>query len=130
MPQQFKKYSSAYTKTIMGGARVYRNNLKINSSDKIANGQLCHQLSDDCQELIKFSCDRCAVSWYEIISSNCKESYSKICGIDHCGTLDNPACPRGFFNTLTPSPNSKIDASFCLNGLSPVEDNGGIVICR
>jgi len=59
------------------------------------DGETCHKLDDRCHDQITFSCDKCPGPWYEVVSSGCADEYDKVCGTNHCGTKNAPACPKG-----------------------------------
>jgi len=87
------------------------------------NGSLCKVVEDDCSVTLN-ECSRCRGASYFIINSKCYKGFSRVCGIDHCGQKNKPACIRGVQT-------SEMDMSFyCVND-SPVGfcNEGLRVVC-
>lgn len=75
----------------------YYSNIKESSLEKrvkTKDGTSCLKVNDFC-ESSKDTCAKCKSGWYEVMDSACRDKYSRVCGIDKCGTKDNPACIRG-----------------------------------
>lgn len=81
--------------------------------NNLKEGDLCHKLENTCEESLSFSCNRCPNGVYtQIISSNCRKAYNKVCGDISCGGVKELACIRGFEAT-------KFKFNYCIND-SPV----------
>ena len=93
--------------------------LSDESQYKLKNQDTCYQVNDQCEVLKKNDCDICPKSVLNIIDSNCKKDFSKICADFGCGGINQPACIRGWSAT-----NFKLDycipdspIAFCKPGL-------------
>jgi hypothetical protein len=89
----------------------------------LKNGTICKKVEDDCSVSLD-ECNSCTGASYFLINSKCSHGYSRVCGIDHCGSRNEPACIRGVET-------SGIDMDFyCVND-SPVGfcNEGLRVIC-
>ena len=81
--------------------------LKEESQYKFKNQDYCYQVDDKCRVLKPNRCDYCPKSFLNVVETNCKTDFSKIC-VDHgCGDLNQPACIRGWVAS-----NFKLD--YCL----------------
>lgn len=61
---------------------------------KLKDGMSCLKVNDFCESSVN-TCKTCVNGWHEVMDSACKNKFSRVCGIDKCGTKDNPACLRG-----------------------------------
>ncbi len=59
----------------------------------LKNGQICHEVSDDCHLSKTSQCQNCPEGWYEV-PTGCPIG-PKYCGIQQCGKKNQPACRRG-----------------------------------
>ncbi|MAZ49990.1 MAG: hypothetical protein CME65_15615 [Halobacteriovoraceae bacterium] len=73
--------------------------LSDESQYKLKNRDICYQVDDQCEVLKKNDCDFCPKSVLNIIDSNCKTDFSKICADFGCGGMNQPACIRGWSAT-------------------------------
>jgi hypothetical protein len=110
--------------------------LASNSSDKkshmktLRDGELCHSIGDDCEELSSSECQLCASGWYEV--PNGCSSGPKYCGLHMCGKKNQPACRRGFkYQRVDQKNECRKDPSFayCSPGLT-IQCEGARAYCR
>lgn len=94
--------------------------------DRFSRGSAirCQQVDKNCQNIGENRCQSCRYGWYEVIDYNCPQGGSKLCGQNHCGEKNEPACVRG----------TKIfegaDAGICQSDLSPVMNADHILVCQ
>lgn len=60
---------------------------------QLKDKEICHNVTDDCQELSPSACLQCPEGWYEV-PNGCPQG-PKFCGLQDCGKKDQPACRRG-----------------------------------
>lgn len=93
-------------------------------------GELCHSISDDCQELSPSTCGQCAEGWYEV-TNGCPIG-PKYCGSSMCGLKGQPACRRGIkWQKVDKKFECRIDSSFafCSPGLT-IQCEGSRAFCH
>lgn len=98
--------------------------------EEMKRGELCHSISDDCQELSAPTCEQCPEGWFEV-PNGCKNG-PKYCGSQTCGQRNQPACRRGMkWQKVTKKFECRSDTSFayCAKGLS-VQCEGSRAYCR
>lgn len=76
----------------------------------IKDGEICYDIADNCNELIRDKCSRCQHSFFQVVATKCKNKFRRICGKDKCGSRNNPACLRGY-KAAGISPEN-----YCING--------------
>lgn len=106
-----------------------RVNYKV-SFNGLKDGEICFDVADDCTELVSNKCNRCKYYSYQVIASKCKSKFRRICGMDQCGTKDQPACLRGYIAAGISSGNYCINGSplgICQLGLKVVCVNGTLI---
>jgi hypothetical protein len=92
--------------------------------------KLCHDISDDCQELSPSTCGNCNEGWYEV-PNGCSVG-PKYCGILECGKKHQPACRRGY---VWQRSDKKFDCrqdnsfAYCLKGLE-IQCHGAEAFCN
>ena len=73
--------------------------VEVDSQFKFQNEDYCYQVDDQCRVVKHNHCEYCPKSYLNVIETNCKTDYSKIC-VDHgCGKKNQPACIRGWMAT-------------------------------
>lgn len=97
----------------------------------LKEGDKCHELADDCQEMNGFSCDACPGPWYEVVGSGCVQEYEKVCGPNQCGFKGMSACPSGKKNLpeVSRAEICRTDSpyGFCARGLRTFCQDGKLV---
>jgi hypothetical protein len=103
-------------------------NLSVQALKK--NGDLCHAINDECQELSASSCDTCPEGWYEI-PNGCSRG-PKYCGVLNCGKKNQYACRRGMrWQRKDQKFDCRVDSSFAYcSGDLKVQCEGQRAICR
>ena len=94
---------------------------------------ICHQVDENCIGLSENTCDRCRYGWYSTANTHCPQGATKICGINRCGEVGEPACPRGIDYRIYKIDYTCIDdspAAFCQQGLRVVCDGKKNLICQ
>lgn len=101
--------------------------------DKTLNdGQLCHGVNIECQDVVANKCDQCLHGSYEVVDFNCTQGGSKYCGQNKCGEKNQPACPRGYKVLDSKLPTLCFNGSpagFCKPGLKTFCNDDGILVC-
>lgn len=98
---------------------------EVYGEEILKENDYCHTYTNSCSEKIAYKCDKCPQGIFtEVVSSNCRDGYNKICGDFSCGGVGELACIRGFQA-------SKFKLDYCIND-SPVGfcDEGLRVYCR
>lgn len=86
-----------------------RVNYKV-SYNKLRAGEVCFDIDDECKQMIPNKCSRCEYGSFQVVASKCKNKFRRICGIDRCGTKNQPACIRGYTASGVSPEN------YCING--------------
>ncbi|HXH31119.1 MAG TPA: hypothetical protein VNJ01_09940 [Bacteriovoracaceae bacterium] len=97
---------------------------------EVADGTLCHDVTDECVEQKSSTCVDCPRGWYEV--PNGCPSGPKYCGPHQCGHKGQPACRRGMrYQKARKKFECRLDSSFayCSPGLT-VECDGNKAFCR
>ena len=92
---------------------------------------ICHQVNENCQNVIENICDQCRFGHFEVVDFRCPQGGSKYCGQSHCGERNEPACLRGFRANQVTSKRCEDHsmAGFCQQGLHLECDSNGILMC-
>lgn len=81
----------------------------ISKNEEVLNeGDICFDVDDKCNVLIKNKCDYCPSSILPVIASNCLYKARKYCSKKLCGQKNSPACIRGRVA-------SHYDGLYCIN---------------
>ena len=133
----FKRYDSpvnqSYRTGLLMGGWPLETGKKGKVGDNYKNGSalLCHQVGQDCQDIVEYSCDRCRFGFFEVVDFKCPQGGSKYCGRGRCGEVGQPACLRGYgVNQVAESVCvENWNAGFCRQGLRRICDSRGVLIC-
>lgn len=112
---------------LLSPERISVKKAKVNMLEK---GELCHSISDDCQELSPSTCGQCPEGWYEV-PNGCPQG-PKYCGSVICGLKNQPACRKGMkWQRVDKKFECRTDSSFafCATGLS-VQCEGSRAYCH
>jgi hypothetical protein len=96
----------------------------------LKDGEVCHDVNNDCQEVAISKCDQCEHGWHEI-PNGCMNGPKK-CGAIVCGGKDLPACRRGMaWQRKEMEFDCRVNSSFawCSKGLH-VTCDGDKAYCR
>lgn len=96
----------------------------------LKNGQICHNINEDCEEVRPSTCHQCSEGWYEV-PNGCLRG-PKYCGRQACGKKNQPACRRGMvWQKKDEAFECRMDSSFayCAKGLQ-VHCAGKLAYCR
>lgn len=99
-------------------------------SGLLKDGQVCQEVSDDCQTIQASKCGLCSEGWYEV-PTGCPVG-PKYCGIQSCGRKNQPACRRGMkYQRVEAKYECRGDSSFayCSPGLK-LQCEGAQAFCR
>jgi hypothetical protein len=102
----------------------------IKVEEKNSEVELCHDITDNCEELSPSTCQQCPEGWYEV-PNGCSQG-PKYCGMLVCGLKDSPACRRGMkYQRVRKKYECRTDTSFayCAPGLI-IQCSGNRAYCR
>lgn len=137
--QLINKSTPAFPQKLMSSAEfksaklIYLSNRLVAGGSSGAlkkDGDICHQVKDDCQSIGANECQQCSSGWYEI--PNGCSSGPKYCGILSCGRKNQAACRRGMrYQRQRKKFDCRLDSSFayCASGLK-VHCEGSQAYCR
>jgi hypothetical protein len=131
-----EKYHSLKEKRLMSGLKFLRlnddsfdyssNRYLGKLSDRFSKGTAirCHQVDSECKTVGENRCEECRYGWYEVVDFQCPQGGSKLCGQNHCGEKNEPACPRGI-KVVAPE-----DSGICQSDLGPVRNGDKVLVCQ
>jgi len=136
-----KKYSSSTKSgkvsglTFLLNSKVRDDGFFISSDYMYGEKKLtaCHKVEKNCKESLAYQCERCTGSWFEVVDFNCPQGGSKFCGRANCGSLNQPACPRGVDHIGIEYNDVCFDGSpagICEEGLTPVCIGDKYLVCK
>ena len=132
-----KRYDSPVNKSYRTGLLMGGWPFEIGKRGKVGDNYrdgstpVCHRVSQNCQNTVEYSCDRCRFGFFEVLDFKCPQGGSKYCGRNRCGEVGQPACLRGYqVNGVVESQCAENwKAGFCQEGLRKVCDSQGVLIC-
>jgi hypothetical protein len=102
---------------------------KVNQKT-LSQGEICHSINDECEEISQSTCQYCPEGWYEV-PNGCPKG-PKYCGLHNCGGRNSPACRRGMeYQRKKKEFDCRVDSSFayCQQGLI-IQCEGQKAYCR
>ncbi|MEH0860389.1 hypothetical protein [Halobacteriovorax sp. DPLXC-1] len=131
MPRKFSAFQNQLKKSYFDNVFI-SGGLEYLKDKVLKDGQLCHGVNIECKDVVANICDMCPSGSYEVVDFNCKQGGSKYCGVNKCGTKNQPACPRGYKVLDTKLPSLCFNGSpagFCEPGLETFCNDDGILVC-
>lgn len=93
-------YSHGVDETYHAGVKIISPFLQEKFKRPLLNeGEICHDVADDCSDSVRNQCHLCPEGWYSEIHGNCSKKLRKRCGTLDCGGKGQIACLRGFVVT-------------------------------
>ncbi len=93
-------YSHGLDETYESGLKIISPYIQDKFKRPLLNeGEICHDIADDCSDSVRFQCHLCPNGWYSEIHGNCTKNLRKRCGTIECGSKGQVACLRGFVVT-------------------------------